>query len=217
MKSSISVLATLLLCSCASTMPGADLHLNSKLLSATVVENSDFSNEKIKMFQVSINNLSDSWIDIDSVTLNDPSASVEVLVGPKMSSWIEACKLERSVSNYNTSLLLGSLAVAGAVVGGVSNNNTTSTVGYTFALGAITAAGVNDFIGSKNKVEFQRALPESHLLHPFIIPSQKVIQRWIIVENPKSVNLKFTLNSKVKEVGAVSFEIAPPVTFAPKE
>lgn len=208
MKSLSLVVAMLILCSCATTMPGNDLNLNSKLLSATVSEHPDFSNDKIKMYQIAIKNLSNSWIDIDSVLLEDTTGSAVVLVGPKMNSWIEASKLEKTVSDYNTSLLLGSLAIAGAVVGGTSGNDTTSTIGYSFALGALTAAGIKDFVQSKNKVEFLNSFPETHLFHPFVIPSQKVIQRWIIVENPNFVNLKFVLTSKVKEVGPLSFEIA---------
>lgn len=209
MKTLPLVLILSLLCSCATTMPGADLQLNSTLLSATVSANSNFSNDTIKMYQVSIKNLSNTWIDVDSVTLDDPTASVEILVGPKLNAWIEANQLEKSVSDYNTSLILGSIAAAGLVVGGTSNNNTTSAVGLSFAVGALTVAGVNDFVDSKNKVEFQKSLPESHLLRPFMIPSTKVMQRWIVIENPKNVGLKFTLNSKVKEVGPVKFEIAP--------
>lgn len=208
MKTLTLAMVTLFLCSCATTMPGNNLNLNSKLLSATFSEHPDFSGDKIKMYQISINNLSNSWIDIDSVTLEDSTSTAEILVGPKMNSWIEACKLEKTVSDYNTSLLLGSLALTGAVVGGVSNNSTTSAIGYTFALGAITSAGIKDFVQSKNKAEFLNSFPETHLFRPFVIPSQKVIQRWIIVENPKNIDLKFVLNSKVKEVGSLAFEIA---------
>ena len=209
MKLLLVICATLFLSSCATTMPGSDLKLESNLLSATYKLNSTFSSDTTKMYQISISNLSNSWIDIDSVTLSDPSASVQILIGSKMNAWIEACRLEKEVSDYNTALLLGSLAITGAVVNGVSSNSSTANIGHTVSMGAITAAGLKAFVDTKNYVEFQSLLPETHLLRSFYIPSQKVIQRWIIVENPKNVNLKFTLNSKVKEVGALSFEISP--------
>ncbi len=207
MKSYILILAALVLTSCASTMPGSDLNLNTNLLSATVNEDSTYSSDTIKLYQISLKNTSTVWIDIDSVTLEDPTSSASVLVGGKMNAWIDACKLEKSVSDYNKEIFFGSIAAAGIAVGGLSQNNTTSVVGLSLAAGALTAAGVKELIDSKNKAEFQESLPEGHLLRPFYIPSLKVVQRWVIVENPKNVDLKFVIKSKVKEVGSVSFVI----------
>jgi len=208
MKNKILILSVLWLASCATTMPGSDLKLNTNLLSATVREDSDYSSDKIKLYQISIQNTSNVWIDIDSVALEDPTSTASILVGAKMNAWLDACKLEKSVSDYNKDLFLGSIAAAGLVVGGVSRNSTTSAVGLSLAAGAITAAGVRELIDSKNKAEFQESLPEGHILRTFYIPSLKVVQRWIIVENPKNVDLKFVLKSKVKEVGNIPFVIS---------
>jgi hypothetical protein len=214
MKLIAILFSAILLCSCATTMPGKDLTLNTTSLRATIDENSNFSNQKIKMYQISIKNLTDTWVEIDSANLIDSSNSINVLMGSKLNSWIEACNLEKRVSNYNTALFLGAVAAAGAVVGSTANNNSTSTVASSIALGAIGAAGVKGMIDSKNKVEFQMAFPDGHLFRPFMLPPLKVIQRWLLIENPNEENLQFSMVSKNKDIGTVSFEIKkekPPV------
>ena len=197
-------------------MPGRELKLRTNILNATIDENSDFSNKQIKMYQISIKNLTDSWIDIDSVNLGNSPNSINILMGGKISSWIEACNLENKVSNYNMELFLGSVAASGAIVGAVSNSSTTSKVAYSISLGAIAASGVKEIIDSKGKAEFQSTFPDGHLFRHFIIPPNKVIQRWILIENPKEEDLEFIMTSKNKEVGSISFEIKKEAAYVPE-
>lgn len=205
MKSLCTLLSFLLLTSCATTMPGKELNINSKYLGATLSENTAYSSDEIKMYQVSVKNLTNEWIEIDSAIIGKNIVSAKILMGDRISSWIEASTLENRVSDYNTQLFLGALAATGAVVGVTSKSSTTSAVGFSVSLGSIAASGVKDIMESKNKAEFQATFPEGHILRPFVIPPKKVIQRWIIVENPKKEDVLMTLISKSAGVGEVSF------------
>ncbi|MBY0414497.1 MAG: hypothetical protein K2Q18_10040, partial [Bdellovibrionales bacterium] len=171
----------LVLTSCATTMPGKSVGLKSGFLSATLAENGDFSSENIKMYQVSVRNNTNDWIVVDSALISN-APTTQVLVGDKISSWLEACSLEKKVADYNTSLVLGVLAAGGMVAGATSNNSATSNIGFITSLGAITTAGVKDFIDSKKKADFQAAFPEGHILKGFTVPPMKVVQRWILIE-----------------------------------
>ena len=204
MKTAFLASVLLFLTSCASTMPGKNLNLKSSFLGGTIKENSDFSSEKIKMYQISFKNYTKDWVTFDTALMSSASNS-KILLGEKVTSWIEACSLEKKVYDYNLALFFGAVAATSAVVGATSNNSTTSSVGYATALGAIGASGINEFMNSKNKVDFQATLPEGHLFRSFMIPPMKVTQRWILVERAEGETPVITLVSKDKAIGEISF------------
>lgn len=189
------LISLFLLISCASTMPGHDVKSNHKTITATFEENLDFSTERIHMLQFSIMNKTDKWIEFTGANINS-TEQVEVLVGNKIKSWIEACTLEKEVSDYNLNLLIGTMAVGGAVVAGSSSHTKTSNTGALIALGSITALGVNEIMNSKNKNELTDALPEKHVFQPFSVPPHKVIQRWILIEGPGGAPIDLKLQMK---------------------
>ncbi|HXH31532.1 MAG TPA: hypothetical protein VNJ01_12010 [Bacteriovoracaceae bacterium] len=183
MKLTLLLVLLCVLASCASTMPGNDAESTSRSISASVSINQDLSEDNFKMFQVSIKNNTNKWIEIDSATFETlPVSEVDVLVGEKMSSWFEAKNLEKRVSDYNTSLVLGSVALAGAAVAVGSGHPQTSAVGAIALGGAVTASAARDLMESKNRAQFQSLFPATHIFHPFTIPPHKVVQRWILVE-----------------------------------
>lgn len=190
-----ALLSLFILASCASTMPGHDVKSNHKTITATFEENYDFSTERIHMLQFSIMNKTDKWVEMTGANINS-TENIEVLVGSKINSWIEACTLEKQVSDYNRDLLIGSIAVGGAVVASSSGHQRTSTAGAAIALGSITAMGANELMNSKNKAELTEALPEKHVFRPFVIPPHKVIQRWILIEGPAGAPLDLSLDTK---------------------
>lgn len=195
MRSALIGLTLLFLASCATTMPGQKLSTGNTKITATIAQNSNFSNERIQMYQFSLKNNSDVWVELEGATLL-AGKNVSVLVGDRISSWTEACTLEKNVSDYNTALVLGSLAIGGAVVAGSSNHSQTANTGAVIALGSISAMAVRDYQNSKNKIEFQRAFPDKHIFQPVVIPPQKVIQRWILIENPSGESFKLNLKNK---------------------
>lgn len=179
-------------------MPGEDAISNNQEVVAAVQINHNISEKNIMMYQVSMLNNTNEWLEIESAVLN-AKEKINILVGDKMNAWIEAKTLEKQVSDYNTQLLLGSIAVSGAAVAVGSNHHQTAQLGAIAMGGAITAASVNDYMNSKNRVEFQKLFPRTHLFNAFTIPPKKVIQRWILVEFEKDNERKsFTLLLKTK-------------------
>lgn len=195
----IGLISLFLLVSCASTMPGHDIKSNHKTITATFEENLDFSTERIHLLQFSIMNKTDKWIEFTGANISS-TEQVEVLVGNKINSWIEACTLEKEVSDYNRDLLLGAVAVGGAVVAGSSSHTKTSNTGALIALGSISAMGVNEIMNSKNKHELTDSLPEKHVFHAFSVPPHKVIQRWILIEGPGGAPIDLKLQMKDSDV-----------------
>lgn len=193
----VSLIALLFLYSCASTMPGKDIDTGSQKLSGSIEQDMTFSDHNIQMYQFSLKNNTDQWLEFDGATLKG-STNISVLVGDRIASWIEACTIEKKVSDYNMNLLLGSLALGGAVVAGGSSHQQTSQVGAIVALGSISAAAVRDYQSSKKKAEFQKAFPEKHIFQPVVIPPGKVIQRWILVENRSAESFELHLGNEIK-------------------
>lgn len=197
MRTSIlSIVLSFMLVSCASMMPGQDVSTGSSDIDVAIKRDPIFSNELIQMYQLSIKNKTNEWLELDGVKIIG-GKEVDVLVGNRIESWVEACILEKKVSDYNTALVLGAMAVGGAVVASSTSHQQTGSVGAIVALGSISALAVKDYQNAKNKVEFQKAFPEKHIFQNSVIPPGKVIQRWILVENRKQEDFKLSLGDGV--------------------
>lgn len=186
------ILSLLLLVSCATTMPGQEVGTGSNDISVTIKRDPVYSNDVIQMYQLALKNNTDSWMELPGSTLTGGD-EVEVLVGERIESWLEACLIEKNVNDYNTALVLGAVAVGGATVAGVSQHQPTASTGAIVALGSISILAVKDYQKAKNKVDFQRAFPEKHVFQKTMIPPKKVVQRWILVENRKKESFTLTL------------------------
>jgi len=195
----LALALSLLLVSCATTTPGTTVDTGNAKVSATVAPDKTFSNERFQLYQVSFKNLTDEWLEYDGGMITDNS-SIMVLVGDKLASWIEACTLEQKVSEHNTRLALGVIAAAGAAVAVGSNHSQTAGSGAIVALGAVSAGAVMDYQRTLKRIEFQRAFPDRHLFKAFAIPPRKVVQRWILIENPKNEYLKLSFQGKTGDV-----------------
>lgn len=189
----LALLGLLFLVSCASTMPGHDIKSNHKTITATFEENMDFSTERMHLLQFAIMNKTDKWIEVTGANINS-TEQVEVILGEKVNAWIEACTLEKQVSDYNLNMLIGTVALTGAVVAGSTSHQQTSAVGAAVALGSISLLAANEVMNSKNKAELTNSLPEKHIFRPFMIPPHKVIQRWLLIEGPGGAPIDLKLN-----------------------
>lgn len=198
---------------CATTMPGDSIKTNSKHISAAVEEQTVFSDQRIQMYQFSMKNESNEWMEFDLPVISG-SEGVSVLTGQRIDSWIEACILEKKVSDHNTAILVGSLAVAGLAFSN-SSHQQTAGVGAAIALGSISAIAARDFLDSKKAAEFQNQFPEKHIFRPIVIPPGKVIQRWILVENPErhtfEIKMKNAKDEIVLKVGKDIVDVQPRV------
>jgi hypothetical protein len=192
---SLFLLMMMFLTSCATTTPGEEHETGTKQLRIYITENPTYSTEKIRLFQFSIKNETDQWIDIDDVKLNNNSKEISLIVGPRLQAWLETSDLEKQVSDYNTSLALGGMMLGGVAAMG-SSSPSTSTTGAMVALGAITAASVIDIQNTLGILELQKLLPQNHVMRPFVVPPKRVLQRWILVENNSKEPISLQVKSK---------------------
>lgn len=189
-----------LLLSCATTTPGISVKTENKDFSVSMLIDSAYSNNQIKMIRYSIKNKSKNWAIFEKIDMN-ASNNVEVLVGDKMNSWFEACGLKERVSEYNINVALGTVMLAGAAVaasGGAKGNSGQVGTGIALMGGSITASGIKSFIASKKEAEMQKAFPANHIFQPFMVPPGMVVQRWILIENPQAEKFSIVLKQKDK-------------------
>jgi hypothetical protein len=211
---SMRLLVLMLLASCASTTPGDKVNTGSEDLYVSLKLDPGYSNNRIQMYQLSVKNNTSDWMEFEGALL-DSDSEIAVLVGNRVPAWFEACDLERKVSEYNTNLLLGSLAVGGAVLASSTQHAPTGRIGAITALGSISAIGVREFQNSKERVDFQQAFPQTHIFRPFVVPPKKVVQRWILVENPKKN--PFALKLANKEGQTFNLQIVSKTRPQPRE
>jgi hypothetical protein len=93
---------------CATTTPGIEHETGTKNVDVFLTINPDYSTDHIKMFQFSIKNNSDEWIEFDDIKVTNDSKEISVIVGARLHSWFETSNLEKQVSDYNTSLACAS-------------------------------------------------------------------------------------------------------------
>lgn len=210
----LMLISTATLVSCASTMTGTELRTNTPTIKVKVATMNDYSDDKIKMFQYSIMNDTDNWVSFSGAEIESSNKDTRILLADKITSWIEACNLEKKVSNYNTNLILGAVALTGAAIGSTSKSTTTANVSSAIALGSITALGAREFNNSRERAEFQELFPDAHIMKPFTIPPKKVTQRWILMENANYQ--EFSLILKDQSDAKKIVKITPPEAYVPE-
>lgn len=215
MTKHLLIVISFVLASCATTMPGNEVATGTNDIAAVIGRNNDFSNERIQMYQVSLMNNTNEWVEMNGANLglaDSSNTQLSVLVGNRLSAWMDACSIERKVTDHNIALAFGSLAIVGAGVAAGSNHSATSKTGAIVALGSIGGLAAMDFQKSKNKAEFQNAFPDNHIFQSFIIPPKKVVQKWILIENPQVETFK--LNLKDKNGKEINLTINPAEVFS---
>lgn len=136
------LLSLLLFVSCASVTPGIKIDSGTQDVSIFVSKDPTYSNERIQMLHFAIQNNTSEWFDFEGAKVE--SGEFDVLVGERLDAWIQACTLEKRVSDHNTAVALGVLAAAGGIVAATSKHQSTSNIGAVVALGSISALAVKD-------------------------------------------------------------------------
>jgi hypothetical protein len=141
-------------------------------------------------------NRTEGWIRIKTVTLDlgSEARNREVFLpwGTDLVRWYEAATQKLAIAGHNRQLFLSTLALAGAVAGGVSGSNTGVLAGTTVALGATTVMAVDDIGATKRAAENAPIYPESHLLAGgFAIPPGLFTRRWVLLNTKDHARLGY--------------------------
>lgn len=193
MKHLITFLITLLIVSCASKHPGRKAENLSKddLLGLVISGRkvTSLSDKYHSFIDFTFENTGPDWKRIKSIEFSCGKKcddKINIIVGKDIVIWAEAMKEKKAISDYNSKLLLGSLAVAGAVTAGVSNSNGTTAAGlgaYAVGMGGLAAKGISKNLG---KLQTSKQVPEQHIYSPFAVPSELFVRRWILLNHKAS-------------------------------
>jgi hypothetical protein len=193
--------------SCASTTPGEQVGTSHKDLNAYSKIVTELSDENIVMYQISLENLSREWIQLESsqviAEIPEKLEDIEILYGEKLKAWIDARTLENNVDQYNTELALASIGLAGGVMAASSNQSSIQNAGMATLASSASLMAINSILEAKTFAEFQKQIPETHLLSKIVIPPLKVVQKWILIQYP----YKKPANSRQLSFSKVPLEI----------
>jgi hypothetical protein len=151
----------------------------------------ELSDKYYTFVEYTVENKSSEWLDmkVDGVLVN--GVETELLTGDKLKSWIEGADLKLRKSQYNTSLLLASFAVAGAATAATSGSNNWRNAGVATAGVALGASAVNDINRAKKQASSNIStkdirtsnveVPESNILIPFKVAPESYVKRWLVI------------------------------------
>jgi hypothetical protein len=154
-------------------------------------ENKELSSSQYRAFNVSIKNNSDSWLRLEKINMAFPTLSgqPEVLLDKDLDSYVSSISRRNGIDQYNKALAISSVYAIGTIGGiaaGASGQRNLAIAGLGIGAGALTYGAVDGILESKNRAQFQAALPDNHLFKPFDIAPKMVLSRWIIVKLPEN-------------------------------
>lgn len=176
---------------CATHLPGyegQDVDVKSSDVAKADLEISiesldDLTSDSYRAFAVSFLNNSDQWKRIEQVNIAFPALSQapNMLLGKDLSSYLEAVSRRNLIEQHNRQLWMTGLALASLATAAGSKNPQISTGAAGLFTGIATYESINQVLNSKDRAEFQGALPDQHLLKSFDIPPHLSMSRWFVI------------------------------------
>jgi hypothetical protein len=211
-------LASLVICSCASTHPGLRAENEGvgayKDLNVSSYFRRDLSDPTNFYYEVTFENKGNQWIRIDEIDIDFPPNSggpYNLIKGADLATWAESLKLKSQTKNFSEGIL-----VAGAILGGLTMaaiGDTRGDIGLKSAGAVIVGAGAaysvtKAFKGDGNKDQAGHQLPDNHLFKPFVIPSNGLVRKWILWSVPSGkISQHATLKLKTIEDEQFAYRI----------
>ncbi|MEP6654284.1 MAG: hypothetical protein ABJA82_13050 [Myxococcales bacterium] len=158
-------------------------------LKVSATEISDASSRYFGMIEVTFENDSAAWRQIDRIDLDfgtpDRNQSVVIPWGDDVDTWSDAISVRNAVRTANTQMVLSTLAIVGAVgaaAGGHHGHGAGAAVGGVLSIGALGALYARD---QQEQAEAASAGPRfanNHLLAmPIRVPPGLFTKRWILL------------------------------------
>mgnify|MGYP001157926292 CR=1 FL=1 len=184
-------------------------------LSVSGLENSSLSSKYFLALDFTIENSTADWIVVEEASLtflnSDLTSKMIVPVGKDLSAWAEAAQQNAEINSYNTAMILGAVAGAGAI-GSRASDAGVAKASTLALIGAGSAMTVNSINQNMNDVERAKILPESHLYAGnFAVPPGLHAKKWVTLytKEPSSIPYlrEVELNVKVKNGQNYKFKI----------
>lgn len=178
--------------SCASHLPGEVAHLDGNLnvsykksdIAISVKDDPGLSTAHYRGFQVSFLNQTDDWLEIEYTQVRFPKLAEQpaMLLGEKLSYYMEGTVRRNAIKQHNRDLLLGSLMGAGLATAGLSKQKDLQRFGLVTVSGTLAFQSIDSVLKSAKRAEFQELIPESHVLNRVLLPPRLSLSRWFVVE-----------------------------------
>lgn len=227
------VVLSILLCSCASIHNGyyakneSGESTSKSPLSISSKEIKSLGSKHFVNFDFTIENNTNTFIKITRATLEFPdpriNANVKVPRGRELIAWADAAQQNQQISDYNASLILGSVTVMGLGLM-MTGNDSLMVGGAIAAVGASSADAVRTVVRTQQEIEksvqyptasqYNDILPYSHLYAgSFDVPPGLHVKKWITLYTPyptainaiRTGKLTLEMDDGKKEVLTVRF------------
>lgn len=188
MKSIVSLLLALVLVGCASihngnyakNEKGESIKKGNLIVSG--IENSSLSSQYFLPIDFTFENLTNEFVTITAVKVEfketEANAQMSVPMGSELVAWSKAAQQNAAISDYNTALVLGSIAVAGAV--GAQSNSSAGNAAAIAGATAFVGLSVQEINNNLSALEKAKILPETHIYSgDFVIPPGLHSKKWI--------------------------------------
>jgi hypothetical protein len=182
--------------SCATTHPGVVAKTGAAAgtvepVIMSIRDNTDLSDKHYMFLEYTIENKTEEWMNVQVTSVVIDGTPTEILTDDKLESWIEGAELKLAKAQYNTAMILGSMAAVGGAVAATSGHDGTAKAGA-IAMGAAAVGAVGTGIrrdqqkanSGKKGVNGTVQVPSTHILTPFKVSPESYVRRWIVVTNP---------------------------------
>ncbi len=173
--------------SCASYMPGNQAQNIGEETTAqmSMESDADLSTKYSSFYSITFHNPNNEYLRIKSVDVEfekkDFNERAMFSVGKDLQSWAEGIQHKVRVDRHNEAVVMSAVMLTGAALVS-SDSSSTSTVGATAYIGALSAVAYNDMRRGVKKVEIGKIVPEGHLFNtPFTIAPGLYKKKWLLV------------------------------------
>jgi hypothetical protein len=158
-------------------------------LKISATELNDLSSPFLGAVEVTFENDSPAWVQIDRVDLDfgtpQKNQSVFLPWGAEIDSWDRAVAQRNAIRTVNAQSGLALMALSGSVLrvaGAAGHGRAVTNAGGILAAGALIGALQQDLTDSQRDAERVATFPENHLLNvPIRIPPGLFAKRWLLL------------------------------------
>ena len=194
MKMALVVVTLFSLMGCASYQGGESSNVekgeNKRGYKVSASIDNQISSSNYRLVNIYHGNKSNDWVRlkrIKVVNINDgDEKTAEIVSGRDLVNWAESAKYMKKVDDWNRDILLGSIALAGAVAGSSSSTDL-SNAGLGLYMASSSALVANGIMDGLTDIERAKLYPNTHIYSPFSVPAQMYLKRWLLIKaDPKN-------------------------------
>lgn len=146
------------------------------------IENTSLTSKYFLPLDFTFENLTNEFITVTAVKVEfkeaKANASMSVPMGSQLVAWSKAAQQNAAISDYNTSIVLGSIAAAGAL--GAQGNGSAANASAIAGAAAFAGLSIQEINNNLSTLEKAKVLPETHIYSgDFVIPPGLHAKKWI--------------------------------------